>query len=53
MKVRVRQTYGGAWAVEVWRWYIPIWWYITSESNFDNAMMKADKIKNPTIVEVQ
>jgi len=53
MKVRVRQHHNKLWMVEVWKWYWPFWVMIELRNNFDDAMSCADRIKNPTIVEVQ
>lgn len=54
MKVRVKQTPYKWWVVEKWRWW-PFWTYVpnTSTQTFDDAVATADRIKNPTILEVQ
>ena len=53
MKVRVIQSYNGWWNIETKPWYMPVWRYVASRHSFDAAMEMADKLKNPTIVEVQ
>ena len=53
MKVRVRQHHNKWWMVEVWNWYWPMWKKVDSSNDFDVEMAIADRIKNPTIVEVQ
>lgn len=55
MKVRIKQAPDNWWRVEIWRWWWPFWTYspATSTQTFDAAKAIADRIKNPTILEVQ
>jgi hypothetical protein len=55
MRVRVKQNIDKWWHVEVWHWYWPFWTRVKGAGSrtFDEAKERADRLKNPTILEVQ
>lgn len=54
MRVRVILHHDKSWRIEKRRWYWPFWTVVSQGwRNFDEAKQIADRIKHPTILELE